>query len=143
MHNLVVCAVGLRKGDKPSSLPAAHSNGEKLSKVSTQTNACPRSPDMPDARLLSPPPLNLASRLVKSDWPRKDANSHAKMPQPPSCLVWQLPLASNLPLALSGTSLAVEMLRPFPVSSVHRNLCLFLTWVANSETVTSESAVLL
>ena len=28
-------AVGLRKGDKPSSLPTAYSNGEKHSKVST------------------------------------------------------------------------------------------------------------
>jgi hypothetical protein len=31
-HDLVVCAVGLRKVDKPSSLPAAHSNGKNSRK---------------------------------------------------------------------------------------------------------------
>jgi len=47
----------LRKGDKPSSFPAAHSNGNKYPKVSAQAKPRPRSPDTLDGWLPSPPPL--------------------------------------------------------------------------------------
>jgi hypothetical protein len=65
----------------------------------------------------------------------------------PSYLVCQLPLASTLHPA---GSLCLEPLSPSkccfahsPAISIHRDPCVPLTWAADSETVTSESAVLL
>jgi len=87
--------------------------------------------------------VRVVSRSAKPDWPKKGANSHAKMPQPPSRGRPSSPSCFCPPSAGPARTKPPSYRNSPPVSSTHHDLWIPIAWATDGETVTSGSAVLL